>query len=430
MLKPIAPHGGFAMQKTQNRWLIAAGAVCVHLPIGSVYAYSVLTLPLNDLHGWVKSDVTMAFSLAILLLGFSAAFLGPTIDRIGPQKAARLCAAFYALGIAGAGAGIHLGILPLFILSYGFIGGIGLGIGYIAPVPTLLKWFPDRRGMAGGMAVMGFGFGSLVFGPLMVAMMKFLPVWAVLYALAGVYGAIIFLASRVLAPPPEGWSPTPGAASQAQAATQTPKSIPADMTAKEALRTPRFYYLWLMMFTNIGCGISIISVASPMAQEMTGMTTLQAAGLVGMMGLFNGLGRFFWASVSDYIGRTATFIAFFVLQFGIYLLLAKPMAQPLFYALVLLMISCYGGGFACLPAFISDIFGIRQLGAILGCALTAWGIAGIAGPTITTRLLEHTGNYTLILHILAGAMAAAFAIALLMSAALRRLRAEAGHLRE
>jgi OFA family oxalate/formate antiporter-like MFS transporter len=415
------------MQKVQNRWLIAAGAVSVHLPIGSVYAYSVLTLPLNDLHGWVKSDVTMAFSLAILLLGFSAAFLGPMVERIGPKKAARLCAVFYTLGIFGAGLGIHLGILPLFIISYGFVGGIGLGIGYIAPVPTLLKWFPDRRGMASGMAVMGFGFGSLVFGPVMVAMMKFLPVWAVLYALAGVYGAIIFLASCALMPPPEGWSPAPGATSvQALTATPKTKGMLADMTRQEALRTPRFYYLWLMFFMNISCGISIISVASPMAQEMAGMTALQAAGLVGMMGLINGLGRFFWASVSDYLGRTATYIAFFVLQFGIYLLLTKTTAQPMFYALVLLMISCYGGGFACMPAFISDIFGVRQLGAILGCVLTAWGIAGIVGPSLITQLAARTGNYTLILYILAGAMAAACAVSLLMLASVRRLRKEAG----
>jgi OFA family oxalate/formate antiporter-like MFS transporter len=412
-----------SMQKTQNRWLVALGAVGVHLPLGSVYAYSVLTLPLNNLHGWTKSDVTMAFSLAILLLGFSAAFLGPTVERIGPKKAVRLCAAFYTLGISGAGLGIHLGSLPLFILCYGFVGGIGLGIGYIAPVPTLLKWFPDRRGMASGMAVMGFGFGSLVFGPVMVAMMKFLPVWAVLYTLAGVYGTMIFLASCTLTPPPEGWSPTPGTA-RTQATPQKPKGMLADLTAKEAFRTPRFYYLWLMMFMNIGCGISVISVASPMAQEMTGMTALQAAGLVGMMGLLNGIGRFFWASVSDYIGRTTTYIAFFVLQFGIYLLLARTTAQPVFHALVLLMISCYGGGFACLPAFISDIFGVRQLGAILGAVLTAWGIAGIVGPTMTAQLVAHTGNYTLILHILAGAMAAIFAVSLLMLTSVRRLRKE------
>ena len=413
------------MQKIQNRWLVAAGAIGVHLPIGSVYAYSVLTLPLNELHGWVKSDVTMAFSLAILLLGFSAAFLGPTVERIGPKKAARLCAAFYTLGIAGAGLGIHLGLLPLFIISYGVVGGIGLGIGYIAPVPTLLKWFPDRRGMASGMAVMGFGFGSLVFGPVMAAMMKFLPVWAVLYVLAGVYGTSIFLASCTLTPPPEGWSPAPGASgAQTLAVEKKPKGMLADLTAKEALRTPRFYYLWLMMFTNIGCGISIIAVASPMSQEMTGMTALQAGGLVGMMGLINGLGRFCWASVSDYLGRTATYIAFFVLQFGIYLLLISATTQAMFYALVLLMISCYGGGFACLPAFISDIFGVRQLGAILGCVLTAWGIAGIVGPTVITQIVARTGNYTIVMCILAGAMAAAFAVSLLMLASVRRLRQE------
>jgi OFA family oxalate/formate antiporter-like MFS transporter len=349
------------------------------------------------------------------------------VERLGPKKAARLCAALYTLGIAAAGLGIQTGVLPLFIISYGFVGGIGLGIGYIAPVPTLLKWFPDRRGMASGMAVMGFGFGSLVFGPVMVAMMKFMPVGAVLYVLAGVYGAIIFLASCALKPPPEGWSPAPGAASpQAQAAAQKPRGMLADMTVKEALRTPRFYYLWLMIFTNIACGISIISVASPMAQEMTGMTALQAAGLVGMMGLLNGLGRFFWASVSDYIGRAGTYIAFFVLQFGIYLLLTQTTAQPVFYALVLLMISCYGGGFACLPAFISDIFGVRQLGAILGCVLTAWSIAGIVGPTVTTQLVARTGNYTLTLYILAGAMAAIFAVSLLMLASVRHLRKNAG----
>ena len=413
------------MRKAHNRWLVALGAVSVHLPLGSVYAYSVLTLPLNELHGWTKSDVTLAFSLAIFLLGFSAAFLGPTVERIGPQKAVRLCAALYTSGIAGAGLGIHLGNLPLFVLSYGFVGGIGLGIGYIAPVPTLLKWFPDRRGMASGMAVMGFGFGSLVFGPVMVAMMEFLPVWAVLSTLACVYGTMIFLASRALTPPPEGWSPAPGGA-PAMATPQAPKDMLADLTAKEAFRTPRFYYLWLMMFTNIGCGISVISAASPMAQEMTGMTALQAAGLVGMMGLFNGLGRFFWASVSDYIGRATTFLIFFVLQFGIYLLLTRTTSQAAFHVLVLLMISCYGGGFACLPAFISDIFGVRQLGAILGTVLTAWAIAGVAGPILTARLAAHSGDYTLILHILAGAMAAIFAVSLLMLASVRRLRKEAG----
>ena len=414
------------MQKTQNRWLVAAGAIGGHLPIGSVYAYSVLMLPLHKLHGWQKSDVTIAFSIAILVLSFSAAFLGPAVERIGPKKAARLSAMLYMLGIAGAGLGIHLGMLPLFVISYGFVGGVGLGIGYIAPVPTLLKWFPDRRGMASGMATLGFGFGALVFGPVMVAMMSFMPVWTVLYTLTGVYGAIIFVASCALKPPPEGWSPMPKAATaQATFTPQKPRNImPANLTVKEAFRTSRFYYLWLMIFINIGCGISIISVASPMAQEITGMTALQAAGLVGMMGLFNGVGRFFWAIVSDYISRPVTYIVFFVLQFGIYLLLTGITAKPVFYVLILLMITCFGGGFACLPAFINDIFGVRHLGAILGCVLTAWGIAAIVGPTVTTQLVARTGNYTLVLYILAGAAAAAFVVSLLMLASVRRLRKE------
>jgi len=414
------------MQKRQNRWLVAVGTVGVQVSLGAIYIFSALILPLDELHGWAKSDVTLAFSLAVLLLGFSAAFFGPMVERIGSQKAIRLSAALYTSGIAGAGLGIHLGILPLFIISYGVIGGIGLGIGYIAPIPTVLKWFPDKRGMASGMAVMGFGFGSLVFGPVMVAMMKFLPVWTVIYALAGIYGTILILASYVVKPPPEDWSPAPGTASaqSREAEAQKPAGMAVDLTAKEALRTPRFYYLWLMIFMGTCVGLGIISVASPMAQEMTGMTALQAAGLVGMIGLFNGIGRFFWASVSDYTGRATAYTIFFALQFGACLLLAQATSQAVFYVLVLLVISCYGGIFGCLPAIISDIFGARQLATIWGYAFTAYSIAGFVGPTMVTQLVAHTGNYTLTLYIMAGAMAAMLAVSLLMLAAVRRLRRE------
>ena len=438
------------MHKTKNRWIMALSAIGVHLPIGSVYAYSVLILPLYHLHGWSRGQIMTAFSLTMLLLVLSAIFLGSRVERMGPRRAARIAACFYSLGIFMAGLGIKIGSLPLFIAGYGAVSGVGLGIGYVTPVATLVKWFPDRRGLATGMAVMGFGFGSLVFGPLMVELMNVLPIWLTLCSLALLYGAIIFAASCYLALPPPGWlpagyvpplpqestavggstDPAPEGeekASAGKSSTTVPASavasdgIPTWQDIRAALGTRRFTCLWVMVFINVGCGISMIAMASPMAQEIAGMNVIQAAALVGIMGLFNGLGRFFWSSISDYFGRPQIFITFFLLQAGAFFALTLTDSPIMFQILLLLIVSCYGGGFALLPAFLSDMFGTAMLGSILGYALTAWGIAGIVGPILLTMLVAGSGSYLLALHLFAASMVVALCVGLYLFLHLRRL---------
>ncbi len=401
-------------KKTKHRWLIAASAVGVHISIGSVYAYSVWVLPLNALHGWNKTDISLAFSLAILLLGFSAAFLGPRVERMGPRRSGRLSAFFYALGSFGSALAVHLGSLPLFLLFYGIVGGIGLGTGYITPVSTLVKWFPDRRGMATGIAIMGFGFGAMVFGPIIAGLCESVGPAAAFLILGAVYFCLIFGSALYLAPPPAGWVPA-GFNAEVHRHRRRPDRDLAFMTVREAVRTRRFYYIWIMMFINIACGIALISAASPMAQEMAGMTAIQAASLVGLMGLFNGLGRIGWAGLSDYIGRPQTYIMFFVLQLGAFVLLSRADSPILFQALLLLIMTCYGGGFSTLPAFLGDMFGTRQLGAVHGYVLTAWGIAGMVGPGIVSRMQEVHGGYTDTLLLFAGFFAAGLAVSCLMA---------------
>lgn len=403
------------MDKIRNRWLIAASAVGIHISIGSVYAYSVWVLPLNALHGWQKADISMAFSLAILLLGFSAAFLGPKVEAMGPRNSGRMAGCFYMAGYLGSALAVHLGSLLMFIICFGIIGGIGLGTGYITPVSTLVKWFPDNRGLATGMAIMGFGFGSMVFGPIIAYLCTTVGPALAFLILGIVFFILMFSSSLYLAPPPPGWAP---ANKEKRREEQTPEQARPDlayMLAKEALRTKRFYFMWIMMFINISCGIGLISVASPMAQQVTGLSALRAASLVGFMGLFNGLGRIVWSSLSDYIGRPVTFIVFFLIQICAYPVLSATSSPFLFQALLLLIMTCYGGGFSTLPAFLSDMFGLRQLGTIHGYTLTAWGIAGIVGPALVNRMFDYLGSYTYTLYIFTGMFVLALVVSLLMA---------------
>jgi len=243
----------------KNRWLIAASAVGIHISIGSVYAYSVMTLPLNQLHGWQKGDITLAFSIAILFLGFSAAFLGRRVERMGPRKSGRMSAIFYSLGIMGSGLAVKIGSLPLFIFCYGVIGGIGLGVGYITPVSTLVKWFPDRRGLATGMAIMGFGFAAMIFGPIMAKLFLVMDIWKVYFLLGAIYFCLIFGSSLYIAPPPPGWLP-PGFSAEGQGTGgKIIRKDLAQLTVNEAIRTRRFYFMWIMLFINITCGIALQS---------------------------------------------------------------------------------------------------------------------------------------------------------------------------
>lgn len=376
--------------KIKNRWLIAASAVGIHISIGSVYAYSVMTNPLKDLLGWEKVEVTFAFSVAILFLGLSSAFLGFLVDKKGPRFSGRISATCYGAGIIGTGLAIQVGSYPLFVLSYGVLGGIGLGLGYITPVTTLMKWFPERRGLATGMAIMGFGFASLLFGPLMATLFETISVPVTFYLLGALYFTLIFLSASYLEPPPEGWTPD---GIEVETSQKGGRRDLSNSTAFEALRTPRFYLIWLMLFINITCGIGIISVASPLAQEVTGISAMQAAAVVGFMGLFNGVGRIAWASLSDIIGRPFTYATFFILQIIAFSLIVQVEGPLYFQIFLYLILSCYGGGFATVPAFLGDLFGTKQVGTIHGYLLTAWSAAGIVGPMLISTLHESTGSY-------------------------------------
>ncbi|WP_020007837.1 L-lactate MFS transporter [Salinicoccus albus] len=415
------------MEVNKNRWLIALSGVGIHISIGSVYAWSVFTGPLQEEIGWSLSDVSFTFSLAILFLGLSAAFMGHFVEKYGPRVSGVVSTIFFAAGMAVAGYAVSIESLWLLYLGYGVLGGIGLGIGYITPVSTLVKWFPDRRGMATGLAIMGFGFAAMIASPVMEYLMVTLSIPATFYILAAAYLLIMLISSLYLEKPPEGYSPKSGSQSDSQS-TDT-QAAPAEdlvqLTANEAVKTKRFYFLWLMLFINVTCGIAILNVASPMAQEITGVTAAAAALIVGVMGVFNGSGRLIWASISDYIGRPNLYTAFFVIQIAVFGLLPVVTNEYLFSILLFIMISCYGGGFAAIPAYIGDIFGTKQLGAIHGYILTAWAAAGLAGPFIVSTIYEATSSYTLTLYIFTAMFVLALIISLLIRTDIRKLNAAA-----
>ena len=379
------------MADTKNRWLIAASAVGIHLSIGSVYAWSVFVKPIVRQSGWGLRDVQFTFSIAILFLGLSAATLGHLVEKHGPRRAGTLASFFFGLGMAGAGIALKTNHIILLYLCYGVLGGIGLGVGYIAPVSTLVKWFPDKRGLATGLAIMGFGFASLIASPIIQRLIVTVGLPKTFFLLGAAYFTVMFLSSQYLAPPKPGWMPKGYKQRPVSAGERRTEN---DLAANEAVRTRRFYWLWLMLFINVTCGIAVISVASPMAQEVIGMTASQAAAMVGLIGLFNGGGRIVWAALSDYIGRANAYTAFFAIQIVAFFLLPKTSSALVFQGLLFLIMTCYGGGFSCIPAFIGDLFGTKQLAAIHGYTLTAWAAAGLAGPIFAAWVRQRTGSYS------------------------------------
>ena len=408
-------------KKVKNRWLIAASAVGVHISIGSAYAWSVFTNPMVNEFGWETTEISLAFSIAIFMLGFSAAFMGKFVEKQGPKKSAMLAALFFGVGVAGSGLATAMESLFLLYLFYGVIGGIGLGIGYIAPVSTLVKWFPDRRGLATGMAIMGFGFAALLSGPAAAALIKSVGISSTFYILGAVYFIVMTLASLYLSPPPEGWTPKGYKEGEKTAGIIVKKDL-AQLTANEAIKTRRFWMLWTMLFLNVTCGIAIISVASPMAQEITGMTSIAAAAMVGVMGLFNGGGRLGWATLSDYIGRPNVYTAFFLIQIVAFFLLPFAASVILFELLVFAILTCYGGGFSSVPAYIGDLFGTKQLGAIHGYILTAWAVGGVVGPILLSTIYDSTNSYNITLFIFGIIFIIALAISIWIRADIKRIR--------
>lgn len=367
----------------RNRWLIALAAIGIHICIGSVYAWSVLTRPIMATMGWTLKETTWTFSLAILFLGLSAGLLGSFVEKIGPKKSGLLSTLFFGIGMFGTSFALESHSLMLLYVFYGVIGGIGLGVGYITPVSTLVKYFPRNRGFATGLAIMGFGFASLIAGPLMQYLTSQYDLTKTFQILGTAYVIIMALSALYLKPPTDKTE-----------STGKSHIFNRGLTAKQAMKTWQFPALWWIFFINITCGIGLLAVASPMAQEVVGMTATEAASMVGIIGLLNGLGRIFWSTISDYLGRPGTYIVFFVIEIVAFALLGLTDTPFMFQLLVFLIITCYGGGFSCMPAFLSDLFGTKELSAIHGRVLTAWGLAGIAGPMLISFLRESTASYS------------------------------------
>lgn len=398
-----------------NRWLNGAfPAIGIHISIGAVYAWSVFANPVMEVLDANLSQVQWAFSIAIFFLGMSAAFLGEFVEKIGPRNSGIICGICYGLGLVGSGFAISQHSLLLLYLFYGVIGGIGLGVGYITPVKTLVNWFYDRPGLATGLAIMGFGFASAVAGPLINFLIEHNGLINTFFILGALYFLIIIISSLCI-------KPAPFSQSQNNAdAQENYHSRKKQYSVKEAVRTWQFYALWFMLFINITCGIALVSVASPLLQETTGVSAVLAASIVGIMGIFNGGGRLFWATISDYLGRDVVYTLFFILEIIAMLLLGTMTHTLLFQILLFIVMTCYGGGFSCIPAYLSDVYGTKQLSAIHGRILTAWAMAGIAGPAIIAWSKSITSSYQNTMFIFAGLFASALIVSILVMTMLRK----------
>ncbi len=419
-----------------SRWLVPPAALAIHLSIGQVYAFSVFKNPLLALHGadgsaWSLEQVGFIFSIAIAFLGISAAVFGAWLERVGPRRAMFYAACCFGAGFYIASFGAKLHSLPLIYLGYGAVGGVGLGLGYISPVSTLIKWFPDRPGLATGLAIMGFGGGAMIGGPLANQLMAHfratgqpsipytMLVMGTLYFIFMMYGVFTI---RV---PEKNWKPFGWTAPVKQAALISTHNV----AVSNAWRTPQFWLLWIILFTNVTAGIGILEQASPMIQDLFKghMTAVAAVGFVGILSIFNMAGRFLWASVSDFAGRRATYFIFFALGAVLYFCLPFTRLEglnsvPLFVLIAAVLISMYGGGFATIPAYLKDLFGGYNVSAIHGRLLTAWSTAGIVGPLIVNGILDHYVRnklpkeqaYPLILHIMSGLLVIGFIANLLV----------------
>jgi MFS family permease len=395
--RTVAPPG-------YSRWMIPPAALCVHLCIGQAYAFSVFNLPMTKLLGittstpddWKLTDIGWIFSLAIFVLGFSAALLGRWVEEGGPRKAMFTAALCWAGGFFISAFGVYVHNIWVIYFGYGIVGGFGLGIGYISPVSTLIKWFPDRPGMATGMAIMGFGGAAFIASPLSVWLMahfstaSHVGVAETFITLGVVYGCFMMVGSAIVRVPAPGWKP------EGWVASAQPKKLitSRNVYVYDALKTPQFWLIWCVLCLNVTAGIGVLGQASAMSQEMFPgrVSVTAAAGFVGLMSLFNMGGRFFWASMSDLMGRKATYFVFFAL--GAVLYATVPYSGSigsiaLFVLAYGVIFSMYGGGFATVPAYLRDMFGTRYVGAIHGMLITAWSMAGIFGPVLVNYIRQY-----------------------------------------
>jgi OFA family oxalate/formate antiporter-like MFS transporter len=376
----------------------------MQIALGAVYAWSVFRTPLVKQFGWTIPEVTLTFTISIFVLGFAAFFGGLWLNRSGPRIVAMTGGFLYGLGVFLASFSAHK--LWWLYLSYGVIGGIGLGFGYIVPVAVLVKWFPDRRGLITGIAVGGFGAGALVTAPVATRLILRVGVLQTFAYLGIAYLIVTVIAGAFMQNPPQGWKPagwTPTAAEISQRATR-------DYTLGESLRTWQWWALWALLFLNTSAGISVISQESPMFQELVGVTAVVAASMVGIASLGNAAGRVFWAWVSDMITRRTTFLIMFVIQVVLFWTLPSIATVTLMTAIAFIILMCYGGGFGTMPAFTADYFGARNVGPIYGLMLTAWGFASVFGPLLIAYMRQTTGNYRGALHVIAIVMLVSAAV--------------------
>ena len=414
-----------------SRWMVPPAALCVHLCIGQAYAFSVFNLPMTKLLGitestpddWKLTDLGWIFSIAMVFLGISAAVFGRWVEEGGPRKAMFTAGCCWAAGFLISAFGVHVHNLWIIYLGYGVIGGCALGIGYISPVSTLMKWFPDRPGMATGMAIMGFGGGAMIASPLSVWLMNRFAttsdvgvLWTFITLGLG-YFVFMMVGAVIVRVPAPGWKPEGYVAP----ATPTKLITKNDVYVYDAVKTPQFWLIWCVLFLNTTAGIGVLGQASAMSQEMFPgqITAIAAAGLVGLMSVFNMGGRFCWASLSDFIGRRNTYFVYMTLGFILYV--TVPFAGGtgnvvLFVCCFLIIVSMYGGGFSTVPAYLRDMFGTRYVGAIHGILLTAWSAAGIVGPVLINYIREYNIThgipnaqaYNVTMYIMAGLLVVGF----------------------
>lgn len=400
---------GEAQPSLPNRWGIAVAAVCMQICLGAVYGWSVFKKPLMGMEHWNETSVQMNFTMAIFFLGVGTIIGGLWQDRVGPRKVASTAGIIYGIGYLVAGIAAARGSLYGLYLGYGVLGGIGMGMGYICPVATLVKWFPDMRGLMTGVAVCGYGFGALIMSPFAAWEIINHGIPLTFYTLGVVYLVIVFAAAQFFANPPQNWKPAGWEPSNA--VSRAASSY--DFTVGEAMGTWQFYLLFLLLFLNVSAGIMIISQASPMAQEMVGMTVLKAAGMVGLISIFNGLGRVFWAWVSDHLGRARVYFLLFLIQVIIFFMLPRLHDWTLFSLAFAVIGLCYGGGFGTMPSFTADFFGVKAMGGIYGIILLAWGLAAIPSPIMIAHIHQNVGRYAPAIHVITIVMLVALILPLI-----------------
>jgi OFA family oxalate/formate antiporter-like MFS transporter len=395
--------------KTINRWYVALAGVFMQVALGAVYAWSVFRVPLSKQFGWSISEVTLTFTISIFVLGIAAFFGGLWLNRQGPRIVAVTGGALYGLGVFLASFSAYK--LWWLYLSFGLIGGIGLGFAYIVPVAVLVKWFPDRRGLITGIAVGGFGAGALITAPLATHLIQSVGVLNTFAYLGIAYLVVTVAGGLFMLNPPDGYSPQGWTPTASEASHRSGRNY----TLGEALGTWQWYALWLLLFLNACAGISIISQEAPIFQELAAVTAATAAGMVGAASIGNAAGRVFWAWVSDLISRRATFAIMFILQVVLFWCYPNIATVSLITIVSFVVLLCYGGGFGTMPAFAADYFGPKNVGPIYGLMLTAWGCASAFGPLLIAHMREVDDSYRGALHIIAGVMAVSVILPIVIS---------------